>query len=180
MNKYLYKKFARLESSRKNILSTLKTFNPESLNKKPAGDKWSSLQILFHIIKSEQLTTISVKRALKEYDKKVNTGLPETLKTALLKIILITPLKFKAPRVVADIPDQPGLEEMIARWSSIRSDIKDLLETIPAEAMKKNIFNHPFSGKMNIFHTTDFLISHSEHHYRQIKKLNRISKNYYS
>jgi hypothetical protein len=175
MNKHLQTKFYKLETSREKIIPVFVSSNSDTLKKKPAADKWSALQILNHIIKTEQMSMIALKRGLKDFQSKEKTGLAESIKTILLRVTLNTPLKFKAPKGAGDIPEQPILNDMLKKWEVVRKDLKDFFDTIPQEAMKKNLFNHPYSGKMNIFHAADFLVSHSEHHYRQIKKLVRPS-----
>lgn len=165
----LTSKFTRLEKSRQSVISLMKSKADADLNKNPAEDKWSPLQILYHVIKSEQITIISLRRTLKEHDKKDNTGLREWMSTLLLQLALVSPLKFKAPRSAAEVPAQPDFDEMIKKWDSIRTDFKNVIDTIPAQAITKKLFKHPYSGNMNLIHISDFLISHSEHHFKQIK-----------
>ncbi|QQS36207.1 MAG: DinB family protein [Ignavibacteriales bacterium] len=175
MNNQLEKKFHRLEELRSDIIS-LFTNSPKGLmNVKPFENKWSPLQILYHIIRAEQATIIALKRSIKDYQLKEEMGFFSPLRTIQLKFLFGLPKKIKAPKGIDNIPDSSDYDELIKKWESLRKDMKEFFQSIPPDAITKNLFSTWYSNKMNIHHITEFLILHSERHYRQIKKLIRSS-----
>jgi hypothetical protein len=92
-----------------------------------------------------------------------------------LQFLFSLPLKFKAPKGVDNIPENPALDELVKKWGSVRKDMMDFFQSIPPDAINKNLFSTWYSNKMNIYHVTVFLVLHSERHYRQIKNLIRTS-----
>ncbi len=175
MNNQLEKKFHKLEELKNEIVAVLTNTSKELINRNPADGKWSPLQILYHIIRAEQAATIALKRSIKEYQLKEDMGFFSAFKTFQLRLYFSLPLKFKAPKGVDNIPDSPDFDELIKKWESLRNDMKEFFQSIPPDAMNKNLFSTWYSNKMNIQHVTEFLILHSERHYRQIKKLIRLS-----
>lgn len=175
MNKQLEIKFQRLEELKYSIVTLLQDTSEEILNRKPFENKWSPLQVLHHIIRAEQAAMIGIKRSLKDYHLKDDLGFWGPFKTLQLKFLFGLPLKFKAPKGVDNIPDNPVFDELVKKWVSVRKDMMDFFKSIPPDAMNKNLFSTWYSNKMNIYHVSVFLVLHSERHYSQIKNLIRIS-----
>ena len=157
-----------LESSRLNLISFLDDQDKKALTFKVDKDKWSPLQICFHVIKSEQLTFLTLNKNLQLKDNLKKSGFADIIRDASLSFILKSKIKIKAPALVAKPPENYDLPELIKKWETIRTSIKNYLEVFPEKYLKREIFNHPIVGWLNLAQTLNFLQNHLDHHVRQI------------
>ena len=98
------------------------------------------------------------------------SGLREALKSTLLKLSLKLPIKYRAPKSIADsLPEEIEWNEFLLKWGDTRDEIYKFIEWLPKEAVDKNIFKHPRTGMMNITQTLRFIKDHFDHHVPQIK-----------
>lgn len=91
----------------------------------------------------------------------------------LLKVSQRIPvLKFKAPKVVVEhTPEALSLEEITDRWNRSRTDLKQLLESIPEKHSRRLIYKHPIAGMLDAGQAVKFMYEHIRHHSPQIKSL---------
>jgi len=163
--------FIKLENKRINLFKTINQLDENIIYCKTSPDKWSIFQIIFHLVKSEQLTLLGLKKSLADAKKLTNAGIKSRLRYFVLRSALISRFKFKAPPIVASIPEKYDMKELELKWDKIRKDINKFIETFPPDLEGKNIFKHPLAGWLNINQTINFLHDHYDHHNRQIKTL---------
>ena len=70
-------KFHKLESSRIDLVSLLENQSKQALTFKVDEKTWSPLQVCFHVIKSEQLTLLSLNKILQQKDNLKRAALLE-------------------------------------------------------------------------------------------------------
>ncbi|HEY5919711.1 MAG TPA: hypothetical protein VIU13_19965, partial [Chryseolinea sp.] len=63
------------------------------------------------------------------------------------------------------------LEELERRWTLIRMELRQFLDTIEATNMRKLIYKHPVAGRFNVIQCLMFMREHYHHHLPQIKRL---------
>jgi len=170
MIEVLQKQYLLLEDKRKKLYDLLEKLDEEQLSYRPAEDKWSITQIVFHLVKSEQLSVISINKEIRNADNR-KAGVSALVRSSLLKYALMSPLKFKAPAILGNVPAEYDIEELKTKWITIRNKLNTALGEVDTELGKKYLFTHPYAGKMNIYQTMDFLVHHFNHHNRQIKRL---------
>ncbi|HRF34344.1 MAG TPA: hypothetical protein PLM56_12645, partial [Cyclobacteriaceae bacterium] len=56
-------------------------------------------------------------------------------------------------------------------WSKTRMELKELLDRISDDQLKRKIYKHPVVGKLNMVQTVRFFREHIIHHTPQIKRL---------
>jgi hypothetical protein len=101
-----------------------------------------------------------------------NSGLWEDLKFFILKISQRVPLKYKAPRVLAESePPTLSYNEIAKAWEHERNELKTFLEHLEDADVKKKIYKHVFSGRLNVMQAVSFFREHANHHLPQIKRL---------
>lgn len=139
----------------------------ETINKKYGGeDQWTAGQILFHLYASESGTLAYMK-------KKVNAealqkgNLISWFKTNLLYLALQLPLKYKAPKAVAKVPEEIDFERLKRKWSLVREEMNDFLLSLNEQTIAMQIFKHPVAGRMNAIQALTFLEHHLQHHLKQ-------------
>ena len=168
MNLKLKRKFDKLEKGRLELFSKLERIDTNLLMKKPTEVKWSIIQILFHLFKSEQLSIISIKHTITKNKNIKNSNILSHFRGLVLMLALSTNFKFKAPQNVAVIPDNGSLNDLQIKWDKVRKNLLEIIETTDEKILKSDIFSHPLAGKMNLNATINFMHSHFNHHKKQI------------
>jgi len=171
MNKRLYQLFNLLEIERSVLLEQIKKLSPEQFHYAPAG-KWSTSQILAHIVTSEQLSVQYLNKKILGINEAKNSGVVEELKMVVLRLSQRLPLKFKAPRSVMEkTPSYQSFNDLIADWDNVRSELKILLEKFQDDEIRKKVYRHVRAGLLNIQHALIFFREHIVHHSPQIERL---------
>ena len=163
-------KFHKLESSRIDLVSLLEIQSKQALTFKVDEKTWSPLQVCFHDIKSEQLTLLSLNKNLQQKDNLKRSSFAGIIRDASLNFALKSKIKFKAPPLVANMPEEYDFAELMKKWGTIRSSLKEYLDNFPEQYSDRAIFKHPIVGWMNLSQTLNFLQSHFDHHKLQIEK----------
>ena len=171
LHKKLQKLFTTLENERIILSNEIKKLPPDKLNRIPVEGKWSVIQIIFHLVKTEKIISISIQKHLRDKEKINAAGLNAFARTNLLMLALKSPLKFKAPPIVAKVPDTYNIDDLLAQWEKVRRSLEEILKNISPELLKINIFHHYYAGRMNVVQTLRFALEHFKNHKKQINKI---------
>lgn len=172
MNARLEKNFLLLETDRLELMKTLSGLTEAQLERTPRAGAWSIKQIVAHLITSEHLSLMYMKKKSLGMETLDESGLIESLKMITLKISQRFPFKFKAPKVVVEhTPADNSFEELKNNWAASRTQLKAFLETIADHHIKKKIYKHPVAGRIDFVQAIIFFREHFKHHYPQIKRL---------
>lgn len=164
-------KYLRLEKSRNRLLDELEGFEDELLNKPSPNGKWSINQIVSHLIQVEQLTINYMQHKSQKQDNLANASFASSLRSLILKLALQSGRKYKAPEVVAVVPELASLQMLRQEWDHIRFTLEDVLTELPEHLSNKCLFKHPSVGPLSVSQTLTFLQDHFDHHLQQIHKL---------
>ena len=168
MHPKIEKKFTALNRDLNKMLSHTDALNEAALHRKPDG-AWSPAQILHHLLLSEKGTLSYLNKKLDGNQKIEKSGLGATLRAfALSKALRSHSKKFKAPSMVANIPDKPDYREVKSEYLKVRNEMRGTLEKFDHEMIGRAYFKHPRAGKLNILQTLDFLQDHLQRHAAQI------------
>jgi hypothetical protein len=104
-------------------------------------------------------------------------GIKAAARELALNTYLSSPLKWKAPEAISgdNLPDHETFWKTVQKWKNQRVELREFLETVPDELLKKEIYKHPFVGRISIIGMLRFFDRHFNRHRKQI---NRIIKNY--
>lgn len=167
----LQRRLERLEKTRADVVSRIEPFDRAKLNR-PRGDGgWSALQVLHHVIAAESGTLRYISKKMLAGTKLPRAGLVSRLRQLALQAALVSPLRFRAPGVTADVPDEVDPAELLARWEETRGGWRKLLEEFPEEILDRLVFRHGLVGLMGLRDTLGFLQGHLDHHVRQVERL---------
>ncbi len=115
--------YNKIETQRKVLLLSLHKLSNEELNAHPPT-KWSINQIIAHLITAENLSLQYLNKKILGIDEAKDSGLVEELKMILLIVSQRLPLKFKAPKLVADrTAKETDINELIKEWNNSRSEL---------------------------------------------------------
>jgi hypothetical protein len=171
MNHLLNAKFSQLEDSRLALIESLKSKPILELETSPAPGKWSVSQVFYHLNTAENFSTIYVSKKRLDINNLKKTGLMELFKVRLLQFLFITPITFKAPAVLGDMPDKVDYKSIVAEWDETRRKLKELLESLPEDILYKNVFKQPAIGRINIYQMLDFMQAHFNRHQKQVERI---------
>lgn len=169
--KSIYKlKFNTLEKSLKDLFSELDKIDKTHLIQKSSEEKWSIIQILQHLLKSEQLSVISIKHTISKDKKIKESNIMSYLRGIVLKLALNTNFKFKALQNVSELSNNVNLDDIKTKWAKVRKTLREIIETTDVQILKSDIFAHPLAGKMNLNAAINFMQAHFDHYKKQIYK----------
>lgn len=170
-NKDLLNTFSQMEEERQHLLQMLSEHPPAVLEKKPSVNEWSVTETIYHLVVAER-------GALSYLNKKLEVGGFEQarfqagIKQRLLNFIISLPIKFKAPKV-AQIPPgkQVSYEEALHEWNTVRQGMHDTYQGLSDDFCGKELFKHPFAGKMNVVQGLKFMRQHMNRHIGQMERI---------
>lgn len=168
--------FNDFEKVKGEFISLVSSFSPEQLTYKPTGG-WNMLQVLEHVISSENGTLEYMKRKTRAPWAEIEMAADEeNQKSTQLNIALKSDKRWKAPDVLPNPTGAQSLENMLVYWDNLRLYYFDFLETLDENYHNRLIFNHPFSGRLNLYQTIEFLSNHVLHHIHQLKRIAEVVK----
>lgn len=172
MNLSIESKIDKLDQHLLDLLQYLKGFTNDQLNGKPAPEAWSALQVCHHLLKTEELSLAYIKKKLSFEPKLKVANMATKMRLKLLKTYLNTPMKYKAPNNVSTevLPAYSTLPELESKWLALRADLKSYLKNLPADLFDKEVYKHPFAGRLSLEGMIYFFEEHFLRHLKQIKK----------
>ena len=164
--------FSKLDAELIDLLEDLKDQPDHVLNEKPIEGKWSVLQTMYHLILTEELSLQYVKKKLSYNPELNNAGIKTFFRRVLLNLYADAPLKFKAPVRVneSNMPDEMRFWEVVKKWKDIREETKEYLNSLPNELFTKEVYKHPFVGKLTLKDMLNFFDGHFHRHKKQINR----------
>ncbi len=171
MNQKVQPLWEKLEQDRLSLFQFLEKQDPSVLNKKPAPDKWSVNQNIFHLIGAESASLAYMKKKLSFGTGDLpQAGFKSSWRRFMLRAAFALPLKFKAPPQLEKIPEDLNFEELKQRWASLRAEYYDFLKDMPDTLVTAELWRHQIAGKMTILQMIDFFEDHVNRHRRQIER----------
>lgn len=172
MRKNITQRNQRYTTAVENLLAALETVPAEALNRRPADGGWSAMQTAWHLLLAEELALAYVRKKLSYGGEFKTVGPGEYWRMWLLKMALVLPIKFRAPKQTSDefLPALSDWQALAARWRAARVAWTDFFESMPANLENKAVFKHPRAGKIGWTQMLDFLEDHLNRHQKQINK----------
>lgn len=170
---HILKKFNRLEEKRQLLIEDLSKMSDEEFNKIPETGGWSIQQTLSHIYQAEQLSFNYIKKKTSSWESLKTANITSGLKSQLLVFTLKSPIKFKAPAMVADdLPSEEKLDEIDKNWKTLRVELEEFVDVYPPEHLNRLILRHPV-GMLTLSQAFSFFNAHQERHIRQIQRIRK-------
>ena len=164
-----------LDEKLNHLLKELKVYSEDQLNRKPDEKSWSVIQVMHHLMMSENGSLRYVKKKLSFNPELKNAGIKASFREFGLNAYLSSPFKWKAPEAISgnNLPDHAAFWTTAQQWKKQRQELRTYLETLPDELLKKEVYKHPFVGRITIQGMLRFFDRHFERHHRQIRKITR-------
>ena len=154
------------------LINYLSTFSEEALNKQPQSGSWSALQVTNHLVLSEKLSLAYCKKKLSFQPQLKKAGVLGSLKSALVQFYLWSPIKAKAPKGISTevLPENDTVDSVHQKWKVVREEMARFINDLPEEYVDKEVYKHPFGGRLSIDGMMAFFQAHLERHRKQIQK----------
>ncbi len=172
----LEKIFEGLETKRKEHFRFLKEeagMDAKAYNALPKPNEWSAHQVHRHLMKSEELSLLYLKKKVKGLENVKPISFTSKLRAKKLWLLLKAPVKVQAPKQV-DVPAYYGEIGLVEKeWDELRMETLRYLKNLPAEAWKKELYKHPIVGRIGILDMIRFFGWHADRHYGQILNIHQ-------
>jgi hypothetical protein len=150
-------------------LDRLTAYPESALHASPGAGKWTMLQILEHLCRSEELSLQYLRKKLSSGTSGLQRSGPGAwFRGWLISWYLEVPVKFKAPKMV-DVSHDPGAPDLAsarARWEKIMADWLLFLDQQPEEVFDFAVYKHPLGGRIGWMATIRFFTQHTRRHFR--------------
>lgn len=165
------RKIIDIEAQRVSLIHKLSKVTKTRQHYSESETSWSILNIVEHIVLSEEASLDYVQKKLSNPDQLKSVELISWVKILLMKMVLKFNMKFKAPNHVNPLEKNgSNLESLADRWEFVRNRLIELSET-DSKNLAKGILRHPYAGMMNFSQLVAFFETHFEHHLGQINRL---------
>jgi hypothetical protein len=165
--------FEKMEAAKAELLQGLAALDAATLNRKPDAATWSILQVIAHLTKSEAGTLQYIRKKTQDPAALPKAGILPWFRLAALVAGIHSPLKFKAPKSTADVPETGDFQAASLAWAEVRQDWRGFLDAFPDGLRDRVIFRHPFVGMLGPAQVMIFLDQHLGNHTRQIARIRK-------
>ena len=165
---------AELERQKAAVLTGVEGWSPTRLHFRPAGNTWSTSQVLDHLVRVEASIVAATHGGLRAPHR---IGVRDRLGTVFLTRIFRSDRRVKVPPSAPQIlpEDQPDLDAIRQHWAEVRRDLVGLIEQASPYSARAGVFRHPVAGWMSLSGVLDFLAVHVLHHGFQLERLRSTS-----
>lgn len=160
-----------LETLKAEIVSKYDSYTTDQLTFKPGPGHWNLLQVLDHIVTSEKMSAIYIKRQLNGKKYPPAPGWKAFFRYGLLKVAFKMPFKYKAPSIVDSTGKTPELNQLQDSWKTIRQELRAIIENTDEELLELGVYEHPRTGLLNMEQALNFLDIHIQHHQKQMERI---------
>lgn len=159
------------------ILEATKAFRHEQLNFKPSASEWSILQVIQHLITAETHTNLYLRKKILAGKDLENAGIGTKIKATLIRSLMATPFKFKAPAAVDVKMDEVyDYDTLVKEWRHQRNEMISFLTEVDETMVNKLLFKHGSGIRMNLEQMLKWTYVHADRHSKQIKRITNNSK----
>jgi hypothetical protein len=174
MIKAIEKKFEVLEIQLEQLLEETATLSPDQFHFQPAADSWSISQVFQHLIKAEAATNTYIRKKILAGKSLKKSGIKAQVTSGLLRAVMRSPFKFKAPnQVKIESGTQKHFTDQASEWRHQRGEMRAFLEDLDGQASQKLIFKHPSGIRMNAAQMVMWTGAHIGRHLKQIKRIRK-------
>lgn len=158
-----------LEEAKTNFIELLEEYSRAERAKLPVSG-WSMLQVMEHVLISEQGALEYLKKKTKAPYSEIPMHDPNASKSNLLKEAMLSEKKWQAPEGLPDPTGSQSFENMQIYWDNLRVKLFELIDGLDANYHNRLVFKHPVVGRLSLVETLEFMTHHIIHHTYQIKR----------
>lgn len=154
-----------LKETRDELLGILKGLNRDQLHMKKDSDSWSIGQICQHLIKTEELFVVAIRKGLKSNEDSF-------IEKKELEFLLDRSKKIVAPDIAKPNDEIIEYNEIIDKLKNSREKLYEILNTMEdPSVLSRRHFVHPVFKEMLLIEWVETLYLHEQKHIKQINEI---------
>lgn len=152
------------------LFTELDHYSSEQLNRSPAPESWSVTQVLNHLLLSEKYSLQYCEKKLSFEPNLPKAGLAAAARALFVNWYLFLPLKVKAPALISTsaLPKEDDLANIRTQYQTQRQLLRAFLEQLEESYLDREVYKHPFAGRLSFPGMFSFMTAHFRHHRKQI------------
>lgn len=152
------------------LFAELDHYSSEQLNRPPASESWSVTQVLNHLLLSEKYSLQYCEKKLSFEPSLPKAGLAAAARALFVKWYLFFPFKVKAPALISTsaLPKEDDLANIKTQYQTQRQLLRTFLEQLEENYLDREVYKHPFAGRLSFPGMFGFMTAHFRHHRKQI------------
>ncbi|RMG83050.1 MAG: DinB family protein [Bacteroidetes bacterium] len=178
MNARIEKALNDLDHALEQLFKELEAYPDDLLNEPAPDGGWSVNQVLSHLLLAEDLSLKYVQKKLSYNPTLKKAGWRDQYRRFLLTLYLYAPFKFKAPKTLNSdhLPEKSSLADIRKNYEKVRAQTRAFFESAPDDLLIKEVYKHPFAGRLSLMGMLHFEKIHLARHTQQIRKTLRALK----
>lgn len=172
MQQRLSELLSYMDSTRANLLGTIRGINPAFAGVRPRGDSWSVEEIVAHLAIVEERISRLISDAV-AWATANNVGPAtggESVMSTLDEYSVVDSAEKKQASTAVTPPEGRPLDESVKSLEVSRTRLRDALVTGDAFDMGKVKRPHASFGDLDVFQWALFVAQHEERHRKQIER----------
>lgn len=154
-----------LIETRDELLEILKGLTRDQMQMKKDLESWSIGQICQHLVKTEELFVLAIRKGLKSKEDSF-------LERKSLEFLLDRSKKIVAPDIAKPTDEILEYSEIIDKLRNSREKLFEILTTIEdPSVLSKRYFIHPVFKEMLLIEWVEVLYLHEQRHIKQINEI---------
>ena len=171
----LRQSFDRLERTRRELFDRLSRLSRDQLTHQPGENQWSILQVMEHLILSEEQTCHVVTRQLANPRLSAGGNWHLPFRLLVMRLVLRSKLRFKVPHQSVLPSGGLGYDALTKRWEAARQRMATVLKRFDEQLLARPVMRHAVFGSLPIEAVLQFMQEHFNHHLHQIRRIQQSS-----
>lgn len=167
--KSLTDRLQRIEALRTSLLAETGGLDLQSLTTRLEPDKWSILEVLEHLVRSET----DVMRGI--FEGETLAARERTLGNRMAFLVVMFVLRYPIPVKTPSRGMVPrgkwSWDEISSKWEQNHKTIRKFVDELDEEGRRQAVFAHPVSGPLTPYQAILMLEVHLRRHARQIRRM---------
>jgi len=159
-----------LIATRIDLLETLKGLSKEELNFRRSPESWSISQVCQHLVKTEELYIVAIKRGLKSKEDSILENKP-------VESLLDRSNKLEAPDIAKPTDEALEYQDIIEKLRSSREKLYEFLHTLEDQTvLSRRHYVHPAFQELLLIDWVRSLYLHEQRHIKQIQEMKQFQE----
>jgi uncharacterized damage-inducible protein DinB len=162
------KAFNTLQENTERVWELFSLYDNTVLNRPQAPGKWSALQHMAHINKSERSFVVLLTKALRNNAPLKGNALKIFFTSTIYKMYLNIGVRIKAPKVIEPPTETLDVAQVKKDFAKTRAQLYEILGSVTPEQDNKFWVHHMYLKELRVADLLGFMIFHQNHHWKAI------------
>ncbi len=163
-----------VERMRDQMLAELEARSPAVRSARPASGGWSALEVIEHLVLSEESVTAGIDDLAGRPPKRAS--LRSRIGYAMVLGVLALPMPVKVPTADMEPKGTRSLEELRKAWEESHRTLRRHIQAVHEGKVSGPVFSHPVSGALTTEQAIRMLSVHVKRHRKQFRRIMEASE----